>query len=64
MSSHLSEYLAYDLGIQSMLLQDKVELGELLQQGVQRLLGVEMARSVKVGPCAACSAPHGPRLVP
>ena len=64
MSSHLSEYLAYDLGIQSMLLQDKVELGELLQQGVQRLLGVEMAWGVKVGPCAARSAPHGPGLVP
>ena len=64
MLSHLSEYLTDYLRIKSMFLQDQVELGELLQQGVQRLLGVEMAWGVKVGPCAACSAPHGPGLVP
>ena len=45
---YLTEYLADDLRVQAVLLEDQVELGQEGQQLVQGLLGVDVAGSVQV----------------
>ena len=45
---YLTEYLADDLWVQAVLLEDQVELGQEGQQLVQGLLGVDVAGSVQV----------------
>ena len=44
----LTEYLADDLWVQAVLLEDQVELGEEGQELVQGLLGVDVAGGVEV----------------
>ena len=60
---NLPEYLAYDLGIQAVLLQDQMELGQEGQQLGQGLLGVDMAGSVEVVVCTVLSPSLRPGLV-
>ena len=45
---YLTEYLADDLRVQAVLLEDQVELGQEGQQLVQGLLGVDVTGSVQV----------------
>ena len=60
---NLTEYLADYLGVQAVLLQDQVELGQEGQQLVQGLLGVDVAGSVEVVVCAVLSSSHWAGLV-
>ena len=60
---NLAEYLADYLGVQTVLLQDQVELGQQGEQLVQGLLGVDMSWSVQVVVCAVLSSPLWPGLV-
>ena len=59
----LTKYLADDLWVQAVLLEDQVELGEEGQELVQRLLGVDVAGGIQVVVGAVLSPALRPGLV-
>ena len=60
---NLTEDLADDLGVQTVLLEDHVELGQQSEQLVQGFFGVDVTRSVQVIVCAVLSSSLRTRLV-